>query len=143
MFGRMIQHIPLIFFLFSVILNETMFRLVKILSKLAGVVAVGILLFTVLMFGAKIWGVYSVPPTKEDPKGATLIISRNDDEPFLNAPDRPKPIVVEEPQPQSQLPGIYPRGPIKRRPVEKRIIVSLPFISWVHEEAVDTTGESQ
>jgi hypothetical protein len=115
-----------------------MFRLMKILFKVALVCGVGLLLFAALMFASGIWGIYSIPPTKENPRGATLIVKPYDDEPFFNAPDRPRPpeSISFEPEPPS---GIYPRGPMKRRPAEQRTIASFPYIKWIHDRAVDTT----
>lgn len=118
-----------------------MFRFIKILFKVVLVCAAGVSLFTALMFGAKIWGIYSVPPTKEDRKGATLIVTRYDDEPFLNAVDRPRPPDTTEVEENPQW-RMYPTGPMKKRPVDKRTVVSLPYIEWIHKEAIDTTGSN-
>lgn len=119
--------------------GRLMFRLIKILFKIAVVCALGVALFTALMFGAKIWGVYSVPPTKEKPSGATLIVVRYDDEPFLNAADRPRPPdTTEVEQPREWT--MYPKGPMKKRPVHMRTVVSLPYIAFIHKEAIDTSG---
>ena len=115
-----------------------MLRFLETLFKLGIFLAIVGIFFSVLMFGAKIWGFYSFPPTKENPKGATWVVSRYDDEPLFNAADRPAPPPQEEPQPEVR--GMFGSEPIQRDPIEKRIIFKLPFMKWVHKRGVDTTG---
>ena len=114
-----------------------MLKLLRILFKLLILVALGLGLFSGLMFWAKFWEIYSIPPSKDRPDGATLIISRTEDEPFLNAPDRPLPKKEEDDDesPNTQK-GMFGGGPIKKKSVEERTIVELPYVEWLHEKAL-------
>lgn len=114
-----------------------MFKLIRLLFTITFFLGVVALFFSALMFAAKIWGIYCMPSNEKIPRGATLIVSRNDDEPFLNAPDRPIPKPVEE---KLRGPSMFGSGPIKRRPVTERMIVRLPYIKWLHEQAKDSTS---
>lgn len=116
-----------------------MLRLLKTLLKVGIFLGIVVTLFALLMFGAKIWGIYSVPPSEQKPKGATWIISRYEDEPLFNASDRSPPPPPEE-EPKIPPTGMFDGGPMKRDPIEKRIILTLPFTKWVHERGKDTTG---
>jgi hypothetical protein len=114
-------------------------RLVPTVLKLAAFVAVLVILFTGLMFAAKIWGVYSIPPSNED-SGGTWIITRYEDEPFLNAPDRPTPPPPEEEEQRPQRRGITGGGEFRKQPIEERIVMAFPYVRWIHEQAIDTTA---
>lgn len=115
-----------------------MLRLIKFLFKFAIVIAIGASLFAGLMFWAKFWSIYSVPPSKVNPDGATWIISRDEDDPFLDAPDRPKAKPAEEHVNEPpRLKGMYEGDPVPKKPPEKRIIFSLPYIELVHEKAIE------
>lgn len=113
-----------------------MLKYPRILFKIFIVLVIGMGLFSALMFGAKIWGIYCIPPSEENLKGATLIVSRDEDEPFLNASDRPEP----PPSPKEPAPTGFGAGVRVKRSIEKRTIFKLPFIGFLHEAAKDTTS---
>lgn len=121
---------------------QTLYTLVRSLVPrvLKAVLTVLILAgaFTALMFVAKIWGIYCTPPSERFPSGATLIVIRGEKEPFLNASDRPLPPVIEEEPPPART--MWGSGPIKKRSIEERVIVQLPYIKLLHDEAKDTSG---
>lgn len=117
-----------------------MMKLIRALFKLILVVAFGGLLFVGLMFWAKFWGIYSIPPSKERPDGATWVVTREEDEPLLNAPDRPVKYPTEaqeEEEKPKRLKGIYEGEPLAKKPVEKRIIAKLPYVEFLHEKALE------
>ena len=113
-----------------------MFKLLKTLFKLAIFLGVLGIVFTALMLGAKIWGFYSIPPSK-DQAGSTLIVTRTEDEPMFNASDRPLRPPPDEVSPE--VPGMFRSGPIKRRPVKERVLFKFPYVGWIHDKGKDTT----
>ena len=105
-------------------------RLFKLVLFLA---FVGVL-FVGLMFWAKFWGVYCIPPSEKNPEGVTLIVSREEDEPMLSASDRPIPKKDEEEDQPPRRRSMYEGTPRQKPPIEKRIIFKLPFIEYVYEQ---------
>ncbi|MEW6511676.1 MAG: hypothetical protein AB1428_12045 [Bacteroidota bacterium] len=98
----------------------------------------GILLIAVLFwFTFAIWtGLYSIytfPPSKENPDGATLIVSRDEGEPMFNSPQYKKP-----PKKQEKTGGIG-FGSVDRpkRPLSQRTIVELPYIDWAYQKSLE------
>lgn len=122
-----------------------MYTFIRRLFKLTLIVGSGLAILTGVFFWAGIWGIYSVPPSDENPDGATWIVSRDDREPFFNASDRPvPPPPAVDPSPRPPTPGIVGveirKKPVK--PIDQRIVVRLPFIKYAHEQAVtDTDAE--
>ena len=114
-----------------------MMQFLRILLKLAVVLFIGFVLFTALMFAAKIWGVYFVAPSEKDSKGATLILTRYEDEPFLNASDRPLPPAHDEPPPERTMFGTTK---MEKKTAEQRKVMKFPFIKFLHDIAIDTTS---
>lgn len=103
---------------------------------LISVLGVGIWVAFALWVG--IYSVYSIPPTKEDPEGSTLLVSRDEGEPMFNSPDtRP---VVKKAEPKKGGIGF---GGIekKRRPLALRTIVTLPYIDWAYRKSLEAPAE--
>jgi len=115
-----------------------MFGLLKVLFKLALFLGVLGIFFTALMLAAKIWGFYSIPPAK-DVAGATLIVTRGEDEPLFNASDRPTPPPPDESEVKTGSPGMFGSGPIKRRAIKDRTLFKFPYVDWIHDWGKDTT----
>jgi hypothetical protein len=117
-----------------------MTKLIGALFKLVLILAFGGFIFVGLMFWAKFWGIYSIPPSKEKPDGATWVVTREEDEPLMNAPDRPVKYPtegLEEEEKPKRLKGIYEGEPVPKKPIEKRIIAKLPYINYFHEKALE------
>ena len=88
-------------------------------------------------FWAGIWSIFVVPPSKEKPKGATWIVSREDDEYFFNAPDTlfmtEDEKILAPKTPSGAI--INQRAKKPKKPVEKRIIFKFPFWNLLLEQA--------
>jgi hypothetical protein len=80
-----------------------------------------------------IYSVYSYPPSKERPEGATLIISRDEGEPMFNSPQYAPP-----PRPPVEKQGGITFVPeLKRkRPVENRTVLELPYSEWAYKRSL-------
>lgn len=115
-----------------------MFKLLKALFKLAVFLGVLGIFFTGLMLAAKIWGFYTVAPSK-DVAGATLIVTRTNDEPLFNASDRPLRPAPDESEAPPPPHGMFGSGDIKRRPIKERTLFKFPYVRWIHDRGKDTT----
>ena len=100
---------------------------------------------TIIVIGTAIWfpfalwtgfySVYSYPPSKEHPKGATLIVHREEAEPMFNSPD----YVPEKHEPQSDETrgGIgFQRSMGIKHSLQARTIVELPYIDWAYKKSL-------
>ena len=86
-----------------------------------------------------LYSVYSFPPTKAEPEGRTLIVSRDEGEPMFNSP-----AVRQAPPKKVEKRGIGFGGGIQiKRPLEARTIVELPYIEWAYDRSIEDakTGE--
>ncbi len=95
-------------------------------------------LAVVFWFAFAIWtGLYSIytyPPSKDYPDGATLIVSREEGEPMFNSP-------AYKPPPRKTPPtqGLKFDTPFKlKRPISIRTILELPYIEWAYEKSLES-----
>ena len=79
-----------------------------------------------------IYSIYSYPPSKEHPDGATLIVSRSEWEPLFNSPDYQPP----KREPKSQGTYSFEKVRVAPRPISARTIVTLPYIEWAYKKSV-------
>ncbi|HTY00796.1 MAG TPA: hypothetical protein VMG09_12275 [Bacteroidota bacterium] len=113
------------------------------LKKLVGFLVV-VLLAGIFWFAFALWtgiySVYSIPPTHDDPEGATYIVSREEGEPMFNSPQYVPPVRNVEPQT-----GIvrFSRVTKPKRPIQDRTIVQLPYIAWAFEKSVEKPDSTQ
>ena len=96
------------------------------------IVAAGIIIWFLFAIWIGLYSVYSIPPSKEDPNGATLIIHRDEWEPIFNSPDYVAPKRNEE----SQGMGWSKPMKIAKRPLPLRTIIKLPFIDWAYQKSL-------
>ena len=106
----------------------------KFLIFLLIVAVLAIIWFTFALLTG-IYSVYSYPPSLANPDGATLIVSREEDEPTFNSPD----YVPPKENKKKEKGGIrFGSKKIKTQPVETRIIVKLPYIDWAYKQSIDS-----
>ncbi len=91
----------------------------------------------VFWFSFAIWtGLYSVytfPPSRMNPDGATIIVSRDEGEPMFNSPQYKAP-----PKKQERSGGIgFGSMPHAKRPLEQRTIVELPYVEWAYQKSLE------
>jgi hypothetical protein len=85
-----------------------------------------------------IYAVYTFPPTREDPAGKTLIVSREEGEPMFNSPHYAPP-VKKSTKKQSGL--AFTSVQKDKQPLEDRTIVALPYISWAYKKSLEPTEQ--
>jgi hypothetical protein len=81
-----------------------------------------------------IYSVYSVPPSHEDPDGATYIVTREEDEPVFNSPQYVAP--PKKPEPESSMIR-FAKAPTVKKPILERTIFQLPYIAWAYEKSLE------
>jgi hypothetical protein len=112
----------------------------KKFSILLVVVVGGIVFWFVFALWVGIYSVYSFPPSKEHPEGATLIVSREEYEPAFNSPDYKPP----ESTGQDRKSGIGFAKEIKaKRPLRARTIIELPYIKWAYDKSVEGSEKAK
>lgn len=79
------------------------------------------------------YGIYSYPPSEGKDDGRTLIISRDEGERTWNSPNALKPIPKKEAKGGGLQFGTLKKPP---RPVEKRIILELPYVGWAYRKSL-------
>jgi len=81
-----------------------------------------------------IYSVYSYPPSKQHPEGASLLVSRDEGEPIFNSPD-----YVPPKQPAKEQSGgmSFETLPRAKRPPEVRTIVKLPYVEWAYRKSLE------
>lgn len=83
-----------------------------------------------------LYSVYSYPPTKKSPKGATLIIRREEWEPKFNSPDYKPPQRSEAKEGM----GWSSASGRPKTPIPLRTIVELPYIEWAYKKSLEAPG---
>ncbi len=81
-----------------------------------------------------IYSVYSVPPTHDEPDGATYIVTREEGEPIFNSPQYVAP--EKKAEPQSGMIQ-FSRAPKPKKSIQDRSIVDLPYIAWAYEKSLE------
>ena len=104
----------------------------KKLFVLLLVVVVGTCIWFAFGLWTGIYSIYSYPPSKEHPDGATLIVSRAEWEPMFNSPEYQPP--KREPKPQGTY--SFERARVAPRPISARTIVELPYIECAYKKSI-------
>ena len=91
----------------------------------------------IFWFSFAIWtglySVYTIPPSKSNPDGATLIVSRDEGEPMFNSPQYKAP--PKKPEKSGGIGfGSMTHG---KRALEVRTIVELPYIEWAYQKSIE------
>jgi len=108
--------------------------MIKKLFYLILIVALGTALWFVFAIWIKLYVVYTYPPSKEHPEGATLIIHREEWEPMFNSPGT-KPIKHDEGDSGGM--GWSRSADRPKRPISMRTIVKLPYIEWAYKKSLE------
>jgi hypothetical protein len=101
-------------------------------------VAIGAGIWCAFALWTGIYSVYTMPPSQENPDGATLIVSREEGEPMFNSPHYTPP--VQKPTAKSGLSFTAVRKP--KKPLELRTIVRLPYIDWAYKKSLEPQEDS-
>jgi hypothetical protein len=109
----------------------------KKLLAFFGLAAGGVLIWFVFALWIGLYSIYSIPPTKLDPAGATLIVSRDEWEPLFNSPDYKPPEKPVDPGAKKDRSLGFGNLGKPRRPVAYRTIVKLPYVAWAYEKSLE------
>jgi hypothetical protein len=110
--------------------------MIKKLSFLIGLVALGLVIWFAFALWTGIYSVYSYPPnSSEYAEGATLVVSRDPGEPMWNSPDAPPPGRPNQPR-KTRGNGFGP-APKPTRPIANRTILELPYIEWAYKKSLE------
>ncbi len=107
--------------------------MIKKLFYLILIAATGVLLWFAFAVWIGLYSIYSFPPTKDHPKGSTLIIHRSEWEPMFNSPQYVAPPRTE----QKQGMGWSPSSNRPKAPLNMRTIVELPYIDWAYKKSLE------
>jgi hypothetical protein len=82
-----------------------------------------------------LYAVYSIPPSKANPDGATLIVSRDEGEPMFDSPQY-------KPPPKEKSSGgiVFAPQEKPRRSLEQRTIVELPYVDWAYRKSLEPSS---
>ena len=98
-------------------------------------IAAGVAIWFSFALWTGIYSVYSIPPSSEDPKGKTLIVSRGPGEPMFDSPDAKPAKKTPDPENKGGLGfGAAPKG---KKSIADRIIVRLPYIEWAYKKSLE------
>jgi hypothetical protein len=108
--------------------------MIKAISWILVIVVAGISLWVVFALWTGIYSVYSIPPSKDNPKGETLLVSRDQGEPVFNSPDYKPPDRQTEAKSGSLGFGGLDK---KKRPLAMRTVATLPYIEWAYKKSLE------
>jgi len=108
--------------------------LIKKILALLLVVAIAVVFWFAFAIWTGLYSIYSIPPSKTDPDGATLIVAREEGEPMFNSPQYKKPPPKKEEKGGGIGFGTYERP---KRPLDQRTIVELPYIDWAYQKSLE------
>lgn len=107
--------------------------MIKKLAILILIVAAGVGIWVAFALWSGIYSIYTFPPGKEHPEGATLLVSRDEWEPMFNSPAYKPP-----PRDPGKTKGVSLGSiPKLRRPLARRTIVALPYIEWAYKKSLE------
>lgn len=114
------------------------FKWILVLSLLTAALTAG---WVGLGLWSGYYSVYSYPPSETHPKGASLIINRDDGEPVFNSPDYIKP-------PRKRGGGGSGIGFgttefTRMKPPELRTVFSLPFIEYAYLQSLNEAQQKK
>lgn len=112
--------------------------MIKKLFYLILIVALGVAGWFAFAIWIELYSVYSYPPSKEHPEGATLIIRRAEWEPRFNSPDYKEPVRDE---PGRREMGYSKSSGRPKAPIPMRTIVKLPYIEWAYKKSLEPQGQ--
>lgn len=102
-------------------------------------VAAGVGIWGAFAIWTGIYSIYSIPPSRENPDGNTLVVSREEGEPMFNSPHYTPP--KRKPTERSGLAFTSVQRP--RKPLDQRTIVKLPYIEWAYKKSLEPQEESK
>jgi hypothetical protein len=96
-------------------------------------IVIGVSVWFAFGLWSGIYSIYTYPPSKEHPDGATLIVTRDEWEPLFNSPD------YKMPKREAKEEGTYTFEKVQlgRRPISTRKIVELPYIEWAYKKSIE------
>jgi hypothetical protein len=110
--------------------------MLKAISWILVIVVLGTAIWVAFALWTGIYSVYSTPPSASNPKGETLLVSRDAGEPMFNSPD------YKAPETPKSGRGALGFGSMdrKKRPLEMRTIAKLPYIEWAYKKSLEPPG---
>lgn len=118
-----------------------LFRLLKRLFILALVVFLCLVVWTGFAIWSGTYSIYTYPPSRANPEGVTLLISRETREPMFNSPQYIPP--KRKPEPKKEGVGFGQVDIKSVKPVESRIVsyfwidLAFPYLEWAYEESLN------
>ncbi len=85
-----------------------------------------------------LYSVYSIPPSRENPDGNTLLVSREEGEPMFNSPQYTPPL--KKPTQHSGLAFSSVQKP--KKSLDQRTIVKLPYIAWAYKKSLEPQDDT-
>ncbi len=104
----------------------------KKLFYLILIAAMGVVLWFAFGIWIRLYSVYSFPPSKENPKGVTLIVRREELEPKFNSPDYKAPKRDEKKEGM----GWSSSSGRSKIPLNFRTVVKLPYVEWAYKRSL-------
>lgn len=86
-----------------------------------------------------IYSVYTIPPSRENPDGNTLIVKREEGEPMFNSPHYTPPL--KKPKEHSGL--AFSSVQKAKKPLEQRTVVKFPYVEWAYKKSLEPQETSQ
>jgi hypothetical protein len=109
------------------------FKILKWLFIIALVLALAGAFWMAFGLWTGIYSLYSYPPSKAHPDGATLLITRDEKEPTFNSPDYNPPAR----QASSEGGMSFESLPKLKRPIALRTVVKFPYIEWAYKKSLE------
>lgn len=106
--------------------------MIKKFIYLVLIVAAGVVLWFAFAIWIRLYNIYTYPPSKEHPEGATLIIHREEWEPMFLSPDYKEPVRDEE----KGGAGWSSSSNRLKKPIAIRTIVKLPYVEWAYKRSL-------
>lgn len=106
----------------------------KIVLWIAVIVVVLALLWAAFGLWTGLYSIYTIPPSKDKPDGATLLVTREAGEPMFNSPD-----YVPPPKKPVEHQGMgFSTIEMPKRPLHRRTIIELPYIEWAYKKSLES-----
>jgi len=95
---------------------------------------IGAIVWLVFALWTGLYSVYTIPPSREKPDGATLIVNREEGEPLFNSPEYRSPEKKAEPKKGGMSFQTIPKA---KKPLKDRTILELPYIDWTYRKSLE------
>ena len=105
----------------------------KFFFTLLTIIVIGVALWFPVALWAGFYSVYTIPPSKEYPRGTTLVVHREGAEPMFNSPEATPNKNEQRSERTRSERGVQE---LPKQSMRKRTVLELPYSDWAYRKSL-------